>query len=229
MSDESYTGTDVLESLAGIENYNAYLASLVTGKLAPGLPLVDFGAGLGTFARRFREAGHEVLCIEPDEAMLAGLRRMGYRAESSLDLIPDGSLAAVYTFNVLEHIEDDVAAMRQIHRKLMSGGVFIVYVPALRLLWTSMDDKVKHFRRYTRGEMRRKLEGVGFAIETLHYADVLGIPASLAYKLVGPRDGRIDPAKARFYDRWLFPASRTLDKVFRGLGGKNVVAVATKR
>jgi SAM-dependent methyltransferase len=228
MPEEAYTGTDVLENLAGIDNYNDSLAAIVSSNVAPGAELVDFGAGIGTFAKRFAESGHRVTCIEPDERMLARLRAEGFTAEPSLASAPDGSLEAVYSFNVLEHIEDDVASIREIHRKLRPGGLFVVYVPANRLLWTAMDDKVKHFRRYGRHELRTKLLDAGFRIRSLHHADVLGMPAALAYRLIGPKDGTIPAAKARFYDRWIFPASRALDLVFRHLCGKNLAAVAEK-
>lgn len=228
MSQPDYTGTDLLEVLAEIHNYNGYLADLVSDRVRANERVVDFGAGIGTFAEKLRERGHEVECVELDDKLAAKLGAAGFKTSTHLSSYADNSIPAIYTFNVLEHIEDDETVIRELWRKLKPGGQLIVYVPANRFLWTSLDDKVCHFRRYGRGEMHRKLVAAGFQNLVVHYADILGVPAALAYRLMDPGDGRIEPGKARFYDRWLFPASRRLDFIFKYVTGKNVVAFATK-
>lgn len=228
MSQSDYTGTDLLQVLAEIHNYNGYLTELVSSRIQPGGRIVDFGAGIGTFAEKLRSAGHTVECVELDEQLSTQLAAAGFRTHTSLSAYPDDSIPAIYTFNVLEHIEDDEAVIGELWRKLKPGGQLIIYVPANRFLWTSLDDKVRHMRRYSRGEMRRKLVAAGFLNPKVHYADILGVPAALAYRLMDPGDGYIEPAKARFYDRWLFPASRRLDLLFKYATGKNVVAIAIK-
>lgn len=228
MSQPHYTGTDLLEVLAEIHNYNGYLADLVATRVRPGELIVDFGAGIGTFASILRSRGYAVECVELDDKLSTQLTTAGFQTHTDLSSYPDGSLPVIYTFNVLEHIEDDEAVMSELWRKLKPGGQLIVYVPANRFLWTSLDDKVCHFRRYGRTEMRRKLVAAGFRDPKVHYADILGAPAALAYRLMDPGDGCVEPAKARFYDRWLFPASRRLDPLLKYITGKNVVAIAIK-
>lgn len=228
MNQPNYTGTDLLEVLAEINNYNDYLAKLVTDQIPAGCRVIDFGAGIGTFAEKLRSAGCAVECVEPDPYLSAKLQSLGFPVHADLSAYPDGSLDAIYTLNVLEHIERDAPVIRQLWSKLRPGGRLIVYVPANEFLWTSLDDKVCHFRRYGRTELRRKLLDAGFVSPAVRYADVLGVPASLVYRLMDPGDGRIDPAQARFYDRWLFPISRRLDWIFRYVIGKNAVAIAVK-
>jgi 2-polyprenyl-3-methyl-5-hydroxy-6-metoxy-1,4-benzoquinol methylase len=228
MSQPDYTGTDLLEVLAEIKNYNTYLANLVANRVPPSDRIVDFGAGIGTFAKILRERGYTVECVELDDKLSAQLSAAGFKTCQTLASYSDGSIPVIYTYNVLEHIEDDETVIRELWRKLKPGGQLIVYVPANEFLWTSLDDKVRHFRRYTRGEMRHKLIAAGFKNPTVSYADILGVPAALAYRLIDPGDGRIDPDKARFYDRWLFPTSRRLDYIFKYVTGKNVVAIVTK-
>lgn len=228
MSTSDYTGTDLLKVLAEIHNYNGHLVNLVASRVRLGERIVDFGAGIGTFAEKLRVKGYVVECVELDEKLSAQLTVAGFSTRTDLSTYPDDSIPVIYTFNVLEHIEDDEAVVSQLWRKLKPGGQLIVYVPANRYLWTSLDDKVRHFRRYSREEMCRKLVAAGFRDPEVHYADILGVPAALAYRLMDPGDGRIDAAKARFYDRWLFPASRRLDPLFKYITGKNIVAVANK-
>ncbi len=230
MTDQAYTGTNQLEVLAHIENYNEFLTNLVAHRTSPARPgpVVDFGAGIGTFARKLRNQSYAIECVEIDPVLASRLSADGFEVKPSLKAYPDSSLSVIYTFNVLEHIEDDENVLRELWGKLAPGGQLIIYVPANRFLWTSLDDSVCHFRRYGRKELRRKLLTAGFNAPSVHYADSLGALASLVYKLMDPGDGRIDQGKALFYDRWIFPVSRRLDTLFRHITGKNLVAFATR-
>ena len=62
----SYSGTDNLEVMAEAENYNAYLAQLVKKQIAGAMRVVDFGAGIGTFAQPLSAAGLDIMGVEPD-------------------------------------------------------------------------------------------------------------------------------------------------------------------
>ena len=76
--------------------------------------------------------------------------------------MPDASFNYIYTLNVLEHIEDDAAALRSLHAKLTDGGKLLIYVPAFPVLYTSMDAKVGHVRRYTRDTLMTRVTAAGF-------------------------------------------------------------------
>jgi SAM-dependent methyltransferase len=71
---------------------------------------------------------------------------------------------AIGAFDVLEHIEEDEAAISQIHRALTPSGVFIATVPQHPFLWSAADDVAHHQRRYRRGELETKLRHHGFEI-----------------------------------------------------------------
>jgi hypothetical protein len=91
-----------------------------------------------------------------------------------------------------------------------------------------MDRAIGHHRRYTSRGLVARLRAAGFEVESSRYHDCLGYAAALAYKLVGNRRGRLERGQVLFYDRWVFPLSRALDRVFGGLFGKNVSAVAVR-
>ena len=72
---------------------------------------------------------------------------------------------AVGAFDVLEHIEEDVEVMRNVYKSLKKEGLFFISVPQYMFMWSRADDIAFHKRRYTRSEMKQKLESVGFEVE----------------------------------------------------------------
>ncbi len=228
MTGSHYTGTDNLEAMKEAVNYNRFLAALVAGEARPGERLLDFGAGVGTFAHALAAQGHRVECVEPDAGQRHSIEEQGLRAHPSLDAIDDASVDLAYTLNVLEHIEDDRAAIHALADKLRIGGRLVVYVPAFQALYTSMDRKVGHLRRYRRNDLRAKVAAAGLQVLRAEYVDSLGFFATLAYRLVGSDTGEIDRSALRAYDRYAFPVSRAADVVLRYVLGKNALVVARR-
>lgn len=222
----AYGGTENLETLRDARNYNAWLAGLVLEALPASGRLLDFGAGIGVFAESVRGAGREVEAVEPEPVHARRLGEVGLTCHPSLKVLPSGVFSGAYTLNVLEHIEDDVAALQEVRRVLRPGAPLLVYVPALPILFSAMDRRVGHHRRYRMGGLRSALEAAGFTVASIRYADVLGVPAALVYRLVGPTDGSLNPVGVRLYDRLLFPVSRRVDRLTSRLLGKNLIAIA---
>lgn len=224
----SYSGTDNLEVMAEAENYNAYLAQLVKKQIAGAACIVDFGAGIGTFAQPIRAAGLDIMGVEPDSGQRQRLLEKGIPCVSDISEVEDGWADAIYTVNVLEHIEDDRAILRTLYAKLKPGGKLFIYVPALQLLYSAMDKKVGHCRRYGRTELMDKVKAAGFQIIDSRYVDSLGFLASLVYKWHGNDSGDINRGALKAYDRFVFPLSRALDVFTSSFVGKNLSLVAKK-
>ena len=223
-----YEGAQNLEVMASAVNYNQFLTQLILSKAKPGDRMLDFGAGIGTFANRIREAGYSVTCVEPDIAQADRVAGIGIPVVGQLDQIMDQSVDYIYTLNVLEHIEDDVTALRELGQKLSRGGRILIYVPAFKILFSSMDRRVGHHRRYTLPGLRTAVEAAGLSVEQGRYADCLGFFATLVYKFFGDDSGQIDERTLVAYDRIAFPLSRLADVVFGRFFGKNVFIVATR-
>lgn len=223
-----YTGTDNLEVMADAINYNNYLSSLVLSHARKNEAIVDFGSGIGTFARGLASQGYRVHCIEPDAKQAAMIAAAGLPVSTSVDELADGSVDYLYTLNVLEHIEDDTAALRQLHKKLKPGGKMLIYVPAFQVLFSSMDRKVGHFRRYTKRDLTDKLRAANFDVLSARYVDSIGFFASLYFRFAGNDSGTLNHKALIFYDRIVFPISRMCDAVLSPLFGKNVVVTAKK-
>ena len=189
--------------------------------------LIDFGAGTGTFAKRLREDGCRVLCIEPDFSQRERLIEAGFEAFPDIHVLRDESLPFVFSLNVFEHIQDDHRAVEQIYQKLAPGGALLLYVPAFHCLWSTLDDKVCHYRRYTKKTLRM-LVRPRFSIEKLQYADSLGFIAALTFRLLRRDSATLTAESIAWYDKWIFPPSRVLDVLFHRFLGKNVFVICRK-
>lgn len=224
----AYTGVDNLEVMREAENYNRYLLGLIGRHGTPGQRVLDFGAGSGTFAAPSRAAGLDVTAVEPDDRLRTLLDAAGIPAFAAAADLPDAGFDYAYSLNVLEHITDDVAALRTVLTKLTPGGRLLIYVPAFPILFTSMDAKVGHVRRYTRATLCRSVAAAGFEIEDVRYADSLGFLATLLFKLIDNGRGDVNRPLLKLYDRVAFPVSRALDAVTWRWFGKNLVIVAQR-
>ena len=203
-------------------NYNEFLADLAHEKLAGCARTLDFGAGNGLFAELMMERGHTVICLEPEPALQEVLAGAGFEVCGDLhDLRPE-SFDGIYSLNVLEHIDDDAGTVVSLSRLLKPGGSLFVYVPAFEILYSAMDAKVGHLRRYRRATLLATCRAAGLEVISAAYADSIGYVASLAYRLVGSRDGSLEPSKVRLYDRYAFPVSRRLDAITHRFLGKNI-------
>lgn len=223
-----YQGVDNLEQMATAVNYNGHLLESVMTAASGALRAVDFGAGTGFFAAKLQSAGWQLTCVEPDDALRAVIAAQGMEVITATSELADASQLFVYSLNVLEHIEDDRAVLAELFRILQPGGRLYIYVPALDVLYSSMDKKVGHYRRYSRGGLVDLVEAVGFDCMQVEYVDSLGFFATLLYKWFGSDAGDINGPLLRLYDRFLFPLSRGLDRLCHRWFGKNLSLVALK-
>jgi len=222
-----YSGVDILESLESAHNYNDYLTRLIR-ESNESKDLIDFGAGIGTFSKRLRTAGYHVKCVEPDPLQRQKLQEQGFDTLDNITSVPDDSASFIFSLNVFEHIEHDTIAIREIRQKLKPGGTLLIYVPAFQCLWTSLDEKVYHYRRYTKTTLQRLVKQEGLTIERARYADCVGFIAAFVFRLLNRSASTLTATTISFYDRWLFTPSRLLDRLFGRWFGKNVYVLCRK-
>ncbi len=147
---------------------NAYVAAAV-GRFPPQGPIFDIGGGNGFVARGLTDAGFPTVVVEPGptgarNAQSRGLEPVACAALDDAGFLR-GSVPAAGLFDVLEHIEDDHAALRTLHGLLPHGGRLYLTVPAYQWLWSSEDELSGHHRRYTRAGLARLLTRAGFVVE----------------------------------------------------------------
>lgn len=191
--------------------------------------ILEFGAGIGTLAVLWEQVtGVKPECVELDYRQRSILEARGFCCYENIQAV--GKLFdVIYTSNVLEHIEDDVLALQQIGSKLKAGGSLVVFVPAFQVLYSELDSRVGHYRRYQRKDLLKKLEDAGFVVRESCYFDSLGFFAWLYMKMKGRSSRDSDGNAMRFYDNFIFPISKALDFLgCKHLFGKNILVYAFK-
>ncbi len=186
--------------------------SAVVGRMTPDGLFVDVGGGNGFVAKGLTEAGLDVALVEPG---LAGARhawQRGVRPVICATLeragFPEQSLGGIGIFDVLEHIEDDVAFLRNMRRHLKPTGRLYITVPAFQFLWSAEDTAAGHFRRYSRSTLRAVLERAEFEVEYLSGMFAwLPLPVFLRRSLPS-RLGRRDASASRADAVHMLPESR---------------------
>jgi SAM-dependent methyltransferase len=135
--------------------------------------IVDVGCGTGATAEALSEIG-SVACVDISSQALDYCRQRGLTnlIEGRAENLPleSGSADLVVALDILEHLDDDSAALRDILRVLKPGGRFVATVPAYRMLWSEHDVALAHKRRYTSGELAMKMRNAGFCVDALSYA-----------------------------------------------------------
>jgi SAM-dependent methyltransferase len=128
--------------------------------------IFDIGGGNGFVARGLLDAGFDTVLLEPGTAGAHNAQRRGVPqiicATTETAQLRDDSLPAVGLFDVIEHIEDDVAFLKSLRAKLRRGGRLYATVPAYQALWSKDDVHAGHFRRHTRDSIARTIASAGF-------------------------------------------------------------------
>jgi SAM-dependent methyltransferase len=226
------------ESEVALKNYSKHIVSLIykRARLINRIDnqkrlLLEFGAGTGFLANIFREV-YSITpeCVELDPKLMRVIREKHFECYQFISEAKK-KYAAIYTSNVLEHIEEDESALLDLWNAISPNGTLIIYVPAHQMLYTGMDVEIGHVRRYSRKDLKEKVISAGFEIESVTYADFLGFFATLVVKILGYRKvtklGSLN--SLLLYDKFLFPISRGLDFIgFRFITGKNLILVAKK-
>jgi SAM-dependent methyltransferase len=168
---------DYFAELAALEPSSFWFGArneLILWALATYFPaarrIMEIGSGTGYVLSGIRRA-FPAAELHGSEIFAAGLGFAAERVPSATLYQMDarhipfrGHFDVIGAFDVLEHIEDDVAVLEEIARALRPGGGFIASVPQHPALWSPQDDHAFHVRRYTSRELRRKAEAAGFEV-----------------------------------------------------------------
>jgi SAM-dependent methyltransferase len=235
--DDHFGAADDLERLGTAHHFFDW----VLDELGPHLGgrMLEVGAGAGTITRKLadRYPDCRLVALEPAENMVPALAAYGalsdrvtVHQETLAQYVRHGAggFDAVLYLNVLEHIQDDAAEVGLAAEVLRPGGALLVFGPGLEALYSDLDYKAGHYRRYSPRQLRRLAEQAGLVVERACYFDLLGVPPYyLVYRLL--RQTEISGSTMWGYDWVVVPVSRLLQRALvRPPAGKNVMLVATK-
>jgi ubiquinone/menaquinone biosynthesis C-methylase UbiE len=221
--------SEVLEGLATAVNHRRWFVELALPYL--GDNPIEIGSGLGDYALEWAPHVPRFTATEADPDRLVQLKERLAElpaVEVRQMLLPttdDGNYSAAVSYNVLEHIEDHVGALRSMARLVRPGGAVVLIVPAFMFAMSQVDIATGHVRRYTKKTMRAALTEAGLTVEKLHYANALGLigyyTATSIFKLA-PKEGPM----VKIYDTTVLPLTKAMEKVVRPPFGQSVFAVA---
>ncbi|MGC4047949.1 MAG: methyltransferase domain-containing protein [Armatimonas sp.] len=156
------------------------LVRALAGRLPTDARLLDVGCGTGGTMDRLRSLG-EVWGLDMEPLALELCRERGHTnltLASATDMpYPNNHFDGIVALDVLEHIENHVAAAGEIARVLKPGGTLVVTVPAYRSLWSRHDVALHHVRRYRAPEMQKLLADTGLSVEKCTYTVSALFPA----------------------------------------------------
>lgn len=230
-----YSGTqELIDSEEGLARYNEDIVKKMHALMRIGAyekaTILEFGAGTGAIAEVWRRFfGLEPVCLEIDPGLISMLKEKQFTVHENIESIKT-KFDYVYTSNVLEHIEDDVATLSQIKSVMKNGAIIAIYVPALQFLFSDLDKQVGHYRRYSKQQLTQKVTEAGFVVISCTYNDSIGVLASITLKIFGYKNklGLGTKKSMRLYDSLIYPISMFLDNLFfKKIIGKNLLMIAT--
>jgi len=224
------SGASTLEVMEGAHRYNRWIYDRVRGGL--GQRVLEIGCGTGTITSFMVDRQLVVGIDVVDDYIRSTSHRFDDRPNivvrrhdltESIDALRGYRFDSALSVNVFEHIANDEGAMKAVYALLEPGGTFTLLVPCHPALLGGFDRDIGHHRRYTKRELRRKLEASGFTVERIRRSNPVGALGWLInVRLLGLRRLR----GTGLFDR-LVPAFALLDRVELPLG-LSVIAVARK-
>lgn len=227
-----YFGKD-LEAMSFAKNYHDWILAEFLPYL--GNSVAEVGAGVGSFsALVLKTKITRLVAYEPSRNMYPLLQEnfcMDQRAVAVNDFFgtnnADNPFDSIIYVNVLEHIENDAFELSKAWKALHPDGYLLIFVPALPWLYSDLDRKVGHFRRYTKKNLANLVSNAGFSVVKARYFDAVGIiPWYVNFVLL---KNSLTPGGVSVYDRLIVPVMRIIERIVTPPIGKNVLLVARKK
>ena len=232
--EDAYDAT-TLEGSEALVRYYEWLLHRISDSIRG--RTVEVGAGIGTMSSRIEPLCTELVLVEPAANLCRHLDERFAQVPNVSTCIgtleqvvaddPDRfapGFDTIVSFNVLEHIEDDVGTLRTAATLLRPGARLVLFVPSLPFLYGTMDAQVDHQRRYTKTTLSEAVRSAGLKLERIEYFDFLGmVPWFLLGRVLRhTTSGGGIPG----YDRFAVPVCRAFDRLIGPPLGKNLIAVA---
>ncbi len=199
--------------------------------------ILDVGCGTGANLEMLSQYG-EAEGVDVSDDALEFCRRKGLKVHKGLaEKLPyeDESFDLTTALDVVEHLDDDIAGLKEMHRVTKRGGYSLIFVPAFMWLWGVQDDISNHRIRYTKKQIVERLKEAGYTVERATYANFTFfapiLAGRLAMKLIGIKpesENNINVSALNGLFGKLFSAERYLLERSNFPFGVSIVIVARK-
>ncbi|HWX18524.1 MAG TPA: class I SAM-dependent methyltransferase [Candidatus Binatia bacterium] len=208
----------------------AMVAPYITGKV------LEVGGGIGNFTPELARVAESVVSIEPNAYCFARLQektkdlanvRVCNATVESLDqqLPPEDRRDTIVLMNVLEHIKDDAAVLQLLRRRLKPDGRIVLLVPAAPWAFGHIDERLGHYRRYSKASARQLIAALGMQVEKLRYFNFIGVWAWWWNARISKTRKQND-AQIRVFDRYFVPCISRVENVVAPPVGQSLLLVA---
>ena len=224
------------QRMSPAKNYFAWQSRLVRREI--GARVIEVGCGIGNFTETLldREA---VLGLDVEPGCVAQFRRrfqacpnLGARVcdvgRDEFLTLSDFRADSCVALNVLEHIEDDRAALRRMARVLRPGGTIVLLVPAFASLYGPIDRNLGHFRRYDKKTIRELAKSLDLRVAKLSFVNLVGFFGWWINARVLKLEEQSEHQIAAF-DRWIVPAMSRIEELISPPVGQSLLAVLKVR
>jgi 2-polyprenyl-3-methyl-5-hydroxy-6-metoxy-1,4-benzoquinol methylase len=229
---------DDLETMSEAYRYQAHIFGLLRPYI--GSRVLEVGCGIGTMSRQLVDVAERLVCIEPN-------LNCAVKAREALDGHPRVTLHichleecdrmellqqrfdTIVCVNVLEHIEDDVRALRLFHDVIApAGGQVLIFVPAIQAAYGPLDAALGHHRRYSRRTLAAAFDAAGLDLVAIRYTNPIGL---LGWMYNAHVTGNIEhsPAQVRLFERLVAPWALPLERMVAPPIGLSLFAVGRAR
>ncbi len=230
-------GLETLKAISAANSFNEWMYDRIrphcSGKI------LEIGSGIGNISEYFVRDKSNITLSDLRENYLDFLRKNFQNKNAkiiNLDIVGpsfEDYLAnlnepydTVFALNVIEHIERDDIAIKNIYRMLKPGGKVVILVPAYQSLYNTFDKSLEHYRRYTAQTMSSVISGAGFDIEKADYFNAAGIAGWWFTGSIMKKE-TIPQGQMKLYNA-LVPIFKIVDKVLMNKVGLSTVVIGRK-
>jgi 2-polyprenyl-3-methyl-5-hydroxy-6-metoxy-1,4-benzoquinol methylase len=228
---------DDLETIEVARRYGAHIFNLFRPYI--GRRVLEVGCGIGTMSRKLADHADFIVGIEPNVACIERVRaamrdepkfslRACHLEECDVDELAGHRFDTVYCVNVLEHIEQDVAALAMFRDVIVADGHVLILVPAIQGAYSALDAELGHHRRYSATQLSQALVAADLEPLVLRYTNPIGLLGWLYNKYV-TRARVHSVAQVKLFERLVAPWALPLERLVHPPIGLSLVAVARPR
>lgn len=240
---DDYVGHTNLETISENYRFNDWMYKQIKIRLEEKMGnILEVGSGLGTISEKiFRDMGSSSHLMLTDISTRyvqslktryssfqnVSVERMDLNNREEYSKIGYGKYDSIIALNVLEHIKDDLLALQELYKMLKNGGILIILVPCHKFLFNVIDEKLGHYRRYTKQELRRKINQTNFTVACMHYFNIAGMVGWFFNGNV-LKNAEINRTASKWFDR-LVPLLNCLDWITSNITGLSLICCLKKK